>query len=88
MSRPGFTFRPAVGNEDHQRAWELLMQIPQGRRNSYIVRAILQVEQNEDMESLLRRIIREELAHANIHAETEPEEPQIRPDLLDFLASL
>lgn len=64
------------------------MQIPQGRRNSYIVRAILQAEQNEDTESLLRRIIREELARANIYAEAEPEGSQIRPDLLDFLASL
>ena len=60
MNRPHFLFRPNMQNEDHRRAWRLLQEVPEGQKSAFIVRAILQIEQEDRLETMLRRVLREE----------------------------
>ena len=60
MNRPHFLFRPNMQNEDHKRAWRLLQEVPEGQKSAFIVRAILQMDQEDRLETMLRRVIREE----------------------------
>ena len=41
MSRPVFSFRPNLKNPEHEKAWRLLMEVPAGQRNQYLVDVIL-----------------------------------------------
>lgn len=92
MKRPGLTFRPRLSSSDHQRAWTLLQAVPQRRRGDYIVQAILRSQENECFESLLRRVMREELQQMEkrpapaVPKETTPQ--QVPEQMLDFLQSL
>ena len=45
MSRPVFSFRPNLKNPEHERAWQLLMDVPAGQRNQYLVEVILKQEE-------------------------------------------
>ena len=47
-------------NEDHRRAWRLLQEVPEGQKSAFIVRAILQMDQEDRLETMLRRVLREE----------------------------
>ena len=60
MNRPHFLFRPNMQNEDHRRAWRLLQEVPEGQKSAFIVRAILQMNQEDRLETMLRRVLREE----------------------------
>lgn len=60
MNRPHFLFRPNMQNEDHKRAWRLLQEVPEGQKSAFIVRAILQMDQEDRLETMLRRVLREE----------------------------
>ena len=60
MNRPHFLFRPSMQNEDHRRAWRLLQAVPAGQKSAFIVRAILQMDQEDRLETMLRRVLREE----------------------------
>ena len=60
MNRPHFLFRPNMQNEDHRRAWRLLQEVPEGQKSAFIVWAILQMEQENQLETMLRRVLREE----------------------------
>ena len=42
MSRPRFSFRPNLQNEEHRKAWDILQSVPEGQRNTFIARAILE----------------------------------------------
>ena len=61
MSRPLFGFRPNLRNKAHRKAWEILQAVPEGRKNAFLVQAILEHEEKEALESTLRRVLREEL---------------------------
>ena len=61
MSRPLFMFRPNLQNEDHRRAWALLQAVPEGQKSAFLVQAILETVQKEELETILRRVLREEL---------------------------
>ena len=50
MNRPHFLFRPNMQNEDHRRAWRLLQEAPEGQKSAFIVRAILQMDQEDRLE--------------------------------------
>ena len=45
MSRPVFSFRPNLEYPEHQRAWEILKNVPEGQKNLFLVQAILQKDQ-------------------------------------------
>ena len=54
-------FRPNLQNEEHRRAWEILQAVPEGQKSAFLVRAILENAQREELETILRRVLREEL---------------------------
>jgi hypothetical protein len=47
VSRPVFSFRPNLKNPEHEKAWRLLMEVPAGQRNQYLVDVILEKEERE-----------------------------------------
>ena len=61
MSRPVFSFRPNLKNPEHEKAWQLLMEIPTGQRNQYLVDVILEQEERETLKRLIQEAVREEL---------------------------
>lgn len=87
MTRPRFSFRPNLQNEDHRRAWETLQAVPEGQRNAFLVRAILENVRQEALESTLRRVLREELKSVPSQPVEQPEET-IPQEMLGFLGSL
>ena len=54
-------FRPNLQNEEHRRAWEILQTVPEGQKNAFLVQVILENAQREELETILRRVLREEL---------------------------
>ena len=89
MNRPRYTFRPNLKNEDHRRAWETLMAVPEGQRNAFLARVILQCVRQEAMEESLRRIIREEWKAAPFSSSRQAEAKEDIPqEMLCFLDSL
>jgi len=69
MSRPRFSFRPNLQNEEHRKAWVLLQSVPEGQRNTFIARAILENVRQDTLENTLRRVLREELRAFSVQTE-------------------
>ena len=98
MSRPVFSFRPNPENPEHQRAWEILSSVPEGQKNLFLVRAILQEDLAQHLEKLIRKAVREELEEVRLEKKSIPVEPEIPgveipapeiPDqMLDFLSRI
>lgn len=86
MTRPRFSFRPNLRNEEHSKAWEILQGVPEGQRNAFLVRVILENEQKE-LEKILRRVLREELKAVPVQAAAEQEEA-VPKEMLAFLDTL
>ena len=61
MSRPVFSFRPNLKNPEHEKAWQILMEVPKGQRNQYLVDVILEKEERETLRKLIQETVREEL---------------------------
>ena len=87
MNRPLFGFRPNLRNKAHRKAWEILQAVPEGRKNTFLVQAILEHEEKEALESTLRRVLREELQSVPFQTVQQPEEA-IPPEMMGFLGSL
>ena len=49
MSRPVFSFRPNLKNPEHEKAWRLLLEVPAGQRNQYLVDVILEKDERETL---------------------------------------
>ena len=87
MNRPHFLFRPNMQNEDHRRVWRLLQEVPEGQKSAFIVRAILQMEQENQLETMLRRVLREE--KVTVSEQTDSSQETGLPDgMLGFLDAL
>lgn len=86
MNRPRFSFRPNLQNEEHRRAWAILQAVPEGRRNAYLVQAILQSTRQNSLEETLRRVLREELR--TVPSQVNGREEAIPQEMLGFLGSL
>lgn len=86
MTRPRLSFRPNLRNEEHSKAWEILQGVPEGQRNAFLVRVILENEQKE-LEKILRRVLREELKAVPVQAAAEQEEA-VPKEMLAFLDTL
>lgn len=80
-------FRPNLQNEDHRQAWAILQAVPEGQKSSFLVRAILAAEQQRELETTLRRVLREELQAVPSQPVQQPEEA-IPPEMLGFLNTL
>lgn len=87
MTRPRFSFRPNLQNEEHRRAWDSLLAVPEGQRNAFLVRAILKADQEETLKNTLRQVIREELRAVPSQPGKEQEE-SVPQQMLGFLGSL
>ena len=98
MSRPVFSFRPNPENPEHRRAWEILKRVPEGQKNRFLVRVILQEDLARHLEECVRQAVREELGELRFQqrpAVPEPEvpgveipEPEIPGRMLDFLSRM
>ena len=86
MNRPIFMFRPNLRNPEHRKAWEILQNVPEGQKNAFLVQAVLGTVQKEELEHLLRRIIREEIQAVPVSAASW--EDKIPQEMIGFLDSL
>lgn len=87
MTRPRFTFRPNLHSEEHRRAWDALQAIPEGRKNAFLVQAILRSVRQETLEDTLRRVLREERP-AVLSQPVKRLEDTVPQEMLGFLSSL
>ena len=74
MSRPVFSFRP-----------RLLMEVPAGQRNQYLVDVILEKEERETLRKLIQETVREELKSGDMERIPAWEKEEIPGQMLDFL---
>ena len=98
MSRPVFSFRPNLENPEHRKAWEILKNVPEGQKNLFLVRAILQKDQARHLEEMIRKAVREELGEVRLEKKPIPVEqdppgveilePEIPDQMLDFLSRI
>ena len=86
MNRPIFMFRPNLRNPEHRKAWEILQNVPEGQKNAFLVQAVLGTVQKEELEHLLRRIIREEIQA--VPASAASREDKIPQEMMGFLDAL
>ena len=86
MNRPIFMFRPNLRNPEHRKAWEILQNVPEGQKNAFLVQGVLGTVQKEELEHLLRRIIREEIQAVPVSAASR--EDKIPQEMIGFLDSL
>lgn len=86
MSRPLFMFRPNLRNAEHRKAWEVLRNVPEGQKSAFLVHAILETVQKEDLEAILRRVLREEIQAVPVSAASQ--EDKIPQEMMGFLDSL
>ena len=85
MSRPVFSFRPNLKNLEHEKAWRLLMEVPAGQRNQYLVDVILEKEERETLRKLIQETVREELKSGDMERIPAWEKEEIPGQMLDFL---
>ena len=85
MSRPVFSFRPNLKNPEHEKAWQILMEVPAGQRNQYLVDVILEKEERETLRKLIQETVREELKSGDMERIPAWEKEEIPGQMLDFL---
>lgn len=85
MSRPVFSFRPNLKNPEHERAWQLLMDVPAGQRNQYLVEVILKQKERGTLKRLIQEAVREELKSGGVERMPAQEKEEIPDQMLDFL---
>lgn len=90
MSRPVFSFRPTLDDSEHKRAWEILQSVPNGQKNAFLVQAILQSADSENLIEKIRMVFREELKGVLISPEKNmgKQEDGIPSQMLDFLSGM
>ena len=90
MSRPVFSFRPTLDDSEHKRAWEILQSVPNGQKNAFLVQAILQSADSENLIEKIRMVFREELKGVQISPEKNmgKQEDGIPSQMLDFLSGI
>ena len=90
MSRPVFSLRPTLDDSEHKRAWEILQSVPNGQKNAFLVQAILQSADSENLIEKIRMVFREELKGVQISPEKNmgKQEDGIPSQMLDFLSGM
>ena len=90
MSRPVFSFRPTLDDSEHKRAWEILQSVPNRQKNAFLVQAILQSADSENLIEKIRMVFREELKGVQISPEKNmgKQEDGIPSQMLDFLSGM
>ena len=85
MSRPVFSFRPNLKNSEHEKAWQILQDVPAGQRNQYLVDVILEQEERGTLKRLIQEAVREELKSGDVEQMPAQEKEEIPDQMLDFL---
>lgn len=87
---PRFSFRPTLDDSEHKRAWEILQSVPNGQKNAFLVQAILQSADSENLIEKIRMVFREELKGVQISPEKNmgKQEDGIPSQMLDFLSGM
>lgn len=88
MSRPVFSFRPNMEDVDHRRAWEALQSVPAGQKNRFLVQSILNMQDEQRLEELVRRAVREELNSGEWTHLDRKQQEEIPTQMLDFLSQI
>ena len=90
VSRPVFSFRPTLDDSEHKRACEILQSVPNGQKNAFLVQAILQSADSENLIEKIRMVFREELKGVQISPEKNmgKQEDGIPSQMLDFLSGM
>ena len=90
VSCPVFSFRPTLDDSEHKRAWEILQSVPNGQKNAFLVQAILQSADSENLIEKIRMVFREELKGVQISPEKNmgKQEDGIPSQMLDFLSGM
>ena len=90
VCRPVFSFRPTLDDSEHKRAWEILQSVPNGQKNAFLVQAILQSADSENLIEKIRMVFREELKGVQISPEKNmgKQEDGIPSQMLDFLSGM
>lgn len=87
-NRPVFSFRPNMDNLDHKKAWEILKGVPDGQKNAYLARAILQASRLEEVRQIIRETVREELNGGETQRSVSSRKESIPDEMLSFLENL
>ncbi len=93
MTRPVYSFRPNLKNPEHKKAWEKFQSVPEGQKNQYLVRAILEKEDRKWMEEIIQKTIKESVRELNIcgsaeQSGTNPPAEDIPDQMMDFLSQM
>ena len=72
-------------NPEHEKAWQILMEVPKGQRNQYLVDVILEKEERETLRKLIQETVREELKSGSMERLPACEKEEIPDQMLDFL---
>ncbi len=78
--------RLSLENEVQRRVWELIQEIPKGKRTERICEMLLAYQEQENLEDTIYRSVKRALHAEKAAAKKESEE--IEENVLDFLASL
>ena len=77
-------FRPNLQNEEHRRAWQILQAVPEGQKNAFLVQ---ENAQREELETILRRVLREEVKA--VPSQPVPQQEEAIPqEMMGFLNTL
>ena len=87
MSRPLFIFRPNLQNKDHLQAWEILQGGPAGQEKAVGGQGSQETARKEELETTMRRVLREELQAAPCKPVPQQEETSPQ-EMMGFLDSL
>ena len=74
-----------MSRPEHEKAWLLLMEVPAGQRNQYLVDVILEKEERETLRKLIQETVREELKSGGMERMPACEKEEIPNQMLDFL---
>ena len=85
MSRPVFSFRPNLRTRSMKKRGRVLMEVPKGQRNQYLVDVILEKEERETLRKLIQETVREELKSGSMERLPACEKEEIPGQMLDFL---
>lgn len=88
MSHPVFSLRPNPENPEHRRTWEILQSIPEGQKNRFLVREILQEDFVLHLEGMVQKVVWEELEGVRLEKKSAFTEPEIPGQMLDFLSQI
>ena len=83
------TLRLNLHYEKHRQAWAILSEIPNGRRTDFICDVLLEKQEGDNLQELIRQIVRDEMKHYEVKWEEPTKKGDAVDDtVIDFILSL